>query len=146
VSCTFNEVTYQLKENFCMKWGGERRKSFHHGEMTQHRFPGLGNAVKRPLRGKIVSFSIPCAEQLMASTSSRCCAHGLLLHVYSGALLCHSIRVSAVSPAYMCEVGLTSDPPWTLGFVLYRQGNNLPVVAFTSSGVSHLLQQEPAII
>jgi hypothetical protein len=62
VSCTFNEMTHQQKGHFCMKWGGERTKSFHHGETLQRRFPGLGNAVKRPLRGDFVSFSIPCAE------------------------------------------------------------------------------------
>jgi hypothetical protein len=33
-----------------MKWVGERVESFHHGETTQRRFPGLGNAVKSPLR------------------------------------------------------------------------------------------------
>ena len=50
-----------------MKWGGKRGKSFHHGETTPRRFPGLGNSVKRPLSPIFVSSSIPCAE---ATTSS----------------------------------------------------------------------------
>jgi hypothetical protein len=53
-----------------MKLGGERRKSFHHGETTQRHFPGLGNVVKRPLRGIFISFSIPCVEATTGTASS----------------------------------------------------------------------------
>jgi hypothetical protein len=56
----------------------------------------------------------------MASTSNRCYAHGLLLRVYSGALLCHSIGVSAVSPAHMICVNSAVN---SRAARRYRDGN-----------------------
>ena len=50
ISYTFNRVPYQHFVAVCMKWRGERVKSFHHGETTWRRFPCLGNRVKRLLR------------------------------------------------------------------------------------------------